>query len=97
MKSFTRNELALQLSQRLAIPVDRAKGVVDQTVAVLVEALASERKVEFRGFGVFDVVLRKSKIGRNPKNPAAGQYQIPARKMVRFRAGKYLFDLLNPE
>lgn len=94
--NFTRNELALELSKRLALPVDRAKGVVDQTLAVLATALVEGKKVEFRGFGILDVVVRKAKIGRNPKNPAAGQYQIPARRMVRFRVGKQLFDQLNP-
>jgi DNA-binding protein HU-beta len=96
MSNFTRSTLALALSQRLAMPVDRAKGVVDQTLEILTEALTAEQKVEFRGFGIFDVVHRKPKIGRNPKNPAAGQYQIPARRMVRFRVGKQLFDKLNP-
>jgi len=97
MNNFTRNELAVELSAKLAIPVDRAKGIVDQTLEILTEALTAEKKIEFRGFGIFDVVHRKPKIGRNPRNPGAGQYQIPARRMVRFRVGKQLFDKLNPE
>ena len=95
--NFTRSELAEELSNRLAIPVDRAKGVVDQTLDVLTEALAGGKKVEFRGFGILDVVERKPKIGRNPRNPEAGQYQIPARRVVRFRVGKQLFARLNPD
>ena len=97
MNNFTRSELALELSRRLALPVDRAKGIVDQTLDVLTEAMAAGKKVEFRGFGIFDVVQRKPKIGRNPKNPAAGQYLIPARRMIRFRVGTFLFDKLNPQ
>jgi nucleoid DNA-binding protein len=97
MNSFTRNDLASELAARLALPVDRAKGIVDQTLDVLMQALAKGQKVEFRGFGILDVVQRKPKIGRNPKNPNAGQYQIPARRMVRFRIGKQLFDTLNPD
>jgi len=96
MSNFTRNELAVELSKRLAVPVDRAKGIVDATLDVLTNAMTDGRKIEFRGFGLFDVVLRKPKIGRNPNNLAAGQYQIPARNMVRFRVGKQLFDKLNP-
>lgn len=96
MSNFTRNELATEISKRLLLPVDRAKGVVDHVLMVLEEALVAGKKIEFRGFGTMDVVLRKAKIGRNPKNPAAGQYAIPARKMVRFRVGKQLFDRLNP-
>jgi len=96
MNNFTRNKLAHDLHQRLAIPVDRAKGIVDQTLDALSNALAEGKKVEFRGFGIFEVVQRKPKVGRNPRHPEAGQYQIPARRMVRFRIGKQLFALLNP-
>lgn len=96
MNNFTRNALAHDLHKRLAIPVDRAKGIVDQTLAALSDALSEGKKVEFRGFGIFEVVHRKPKVGRNPRKPEAGQYQIPARRMVRFRIGKQLFALLNP-
>lgn len=94
--NYTRNELALELSKRLAVPVDRAKGIVDQTLTAISDALLDGHKIEFRGFGVLDVVKRKAKVGRNPKKPAAGEYLIPPRNMVRFRAGKQLFDRLNP-
>lgn len=97
MSNFTRTELANELSKRLAMPVDRAKGIVDQTLDALTEALATKKKVEFRGFGIFEVVLRKPKIGRNPRRPQAGQYQIPSRQLVRFRTGTNLFARLNPE
>lgn len=97
MNTFTRNKLAFELSQRLAIPVDRAKGIVEQTFDILAKTLEAGTKIEFRGFGIFDVVLRKAKIGRNPKNPSAGQYQIPAHRTVRFRPGKRLFYKLNSE
>lgn len=96
MSNFTRNELAVELSKRVALPVDRAKGIIDHVLMALEDALVAGKKIEFRGFGTLDVVLRKAKVGRNPKNPAAGQYAIPARKMVRFRVGKQLFDRLNP-
>lgn len=96
-ENFTRNDLAAELSRRMDMPVDRAKGVVDQTLDALCEALAAKKNLEFRGFGMFDVVQRKAKIGRNPRNPAAGQYQIPERCMVRFRVGKHLFQKLNPD
>ena len=97
MSNFTRNNLAVELSLKLDIPVDRAKFIVDRTFDVLSEALLDGKRLEFRNFGHFDVVDRKEKVGRNPANPSAGQYLIPARRMVRFRIGKHLFDKLNPE
>jgi nucleoid DNA-binding protein len=97
MSNFTRKDLAVELSLKLDIPVDRAKCIVDETLDALMSALSEGRRAEFRGFGLFEAVDRKSKIGRNPKRPSAGQYLIPARKMVRFRIGKEFFDKLNPE
>lgn len=97
MTSFTRNDLANELSKRGGLTLDRARGVIDHTLAILTEVLGRGDKVEFRSFGIFDVYTRKPRVGRNPKNPQAGQYRIPARKVVRFRAGKQISDLLNPE
>lgn len=97
MNSFTRVDLAEALSRKMSIPVDKARSIVDQTLDILTEVMITGRKVEFRGFGMFDVVKRKAKVGRNPLKPHAALYQIPARRMVRFRPGKQLFDKLNPD
>jgi nucleoid DNA-binding protein len=43
--------------------------------------------LEFRDFGVFEVVVRKQKVGRNPKN-ALVPIIIPARPAVKFTPGK---------
>ena len=97
MSTFTRNEFAVILSSKLDIPVDRAKGIVDHVITILGSAILESRKIEFRNFGLFEVIQRKPKIGRNPLKPNDGQYQIPARKVVRFKIGKELFEKLNPD
>jgi len=97
MSSYNRYALAVDLSLRLAIPIDRAKGVIDQTIDALTEALVGGRKVEFRDFGILEVVRQKQKVGRNPANPTGGNYLIPARNKVRFRTGNKLFNRLNPQ
>ena len=51
------------------------------------EALAKGDKVELRNFGVFDVKIRKARVGRNPNKPET-DVPIPARAMVKFKAGK---------
>lgn len=95
MKTFNRLALARALHARLDLPLDRAKGVVDTTLEVLADALTEGQKIEFRQFGVMEVVVRRPKIGRNPKKPE-NAYQIPARRAVRFRACQHLFHRLNP-
>jgi DNA-binding protein HU-beta len=42
------------------------------------------------GFGTFSVVKRKAREGRNPQTGKA--IKIPAKKVVKFKAGKKLAD-----
>ena len=51
-------------------------------------------RIEIRDFGVFEVVQRKQKIGRNPKN-ASVPILIPARKAVKFTPGKKMRKLID--
>jgi nucleoid DNA-binding protein len=95
--SFTRNDLAVDLAARQNCSVEAAKVTVEHVIAAVQGALASRKKVEFRGFGVLEVVQRKAKIGRNPKDPSQGTYTIPPRAVVKFRAGKELDETLNRE
>ena len=49
--------------------------------------MAKGGRVELRNFGMFDVKIRKSKVGRNPTKPKI-EVPIPACAMVKFKAGK---------
>jgi integration host factor subunit beta len=95
--SFTRNDLAVDLAARLNCSVESAKTTVEHVIGGISSALSEGKKVEFRGFGVLEVVQRKQKIGRNPKDPSGGTFTIPPRAVVKFRAGKELDETLNRE
>jgi nucleoid DNA-binding protein len=43
--------------------------------------------VELRNFGVFEVKIRKARVGRNPNAPAT-DVRIPPRAVVKFKPGK---------
>ncbi len=58
--------------------------VVNMVWPTIADRLANGDRVELRGFGVFDVVDRKAKVGRNPKTGEI--YPIAACRKVRFRA-----------
>lgn len=49
--------------------------------------LREGHRFEFRNFGVFEVVDRKAKIGRNLKSPKT-LIPIPVRKGVKFSPGR---------
>jgi nucleoid DNA-binding protein len=73
--------------ERLPLEQREVFDVVQKTLDGITRALAKGQKVELRNFGVFDVKVRKARIGRNPNAPSA-DVPIPARSVVKFKAGK---------
>ncbi|UNK05822.1 HU family DNA-binding protein [Psychrobacter raelei] len=57
------------------------------------EALANGDNVQMVGFGTFSTAKRKARPGRNPKT--GEPLQIPAKTVVRFKAGKGLDEAVN--
>ena len=57
------------------------------------ESLYRGDNIEIRGFGIFKTVIRKARIGRNPKN--SEPVQIPEKKGIRWKMSKTLFNRLN--
>ena len=67
--------------------------IVDIIFFEIIEALYRGEAVEIRGFGRFKIVMRKARIGRNPKNSEA--VQIPSKKAIKWKMSKILFKRLN--
>ena len=59
----------------------------------MIEALCREENIEIRGFGIFKIVLRKARMGRNPKSSEL--VQIAEKKAIRWKMSKALFSRLN--
>ena len=57
------------------------------------EALCRGENIEIRGFGIFKTALRKSRIGRNPKNSKL--IRIPEKKAIKWKMSKIFFNRLN--
>lgn len=92
---MTKAELIRALSEANHITQKDATKHVRFVLAALQKALVEGDKVEFRNFGVFSVRTRRARKGRNPQNIAAGTFDIPERRVVKFRAGGRLSDALN--
>ena len=85
--TLTKRDLVMRISEETGVVQAQAFDVVQKTLDYIIEALAKGDKVELRNFGVFEVTVRKARVGRNPNDPKTN-VQIPARAMVRFKAGK---------
>ena len=67
---------------------------MQRTLDAIAQALSEGRNVELRNFGVFEVQVRKSRIGRNPNKPET-DVVIPKRAVIKFKAGKELRNALQ--
>ncbi len=94
MATMTKKRLIQKISQRTGMHPNEVRGVVQQFLDEITGALAGGDRLEFRDFGVFEIVTRKQKIGRNPKN-AAVPIVIPARQAVKFTPGKKMKQLVE--
>ena len=67
--------------------------IVEIITCEMIEALRRNEAVEIRGFGRFKTVMRKARVGRNPKNSET--VQIPAKKAIKWKMSKTLYNRLN--
>jgi DNA-binding protein HU-beta len=70
---------------------NKAEKAVETVFEGIKEALTRGERIEFRGFGIFEVRPRKTGIGRNPRSGIA--MPIMPGRSIRFRPGKRLRDL----
>ncbi|MCS5420225.1 MULTISPECIES: HU family DNA-binding protein [Psychrilyobacter] len=70
-----------------------AERKLDTFMTTVEEVLLNGDEVNFIGWGKFEVVARAERKGRNPKT--GEEITIPAKKAVKFKAGKKLNDKMN--
>ena len=84
-------DLVNRVSEAGDIPRVKAAEAVDTVIQAMKQALAEGKRIELRGFGVFQVRDRKKGVGRNPKT--GEEVKIAPGKTVRFKPGKELKNL----
>lgn len=94
MGTITKKKLIHTISQNKGLHPNDVRNVIQAFLDAMTNCLSQGERLEFRDFGVFEVVERKQKIGRNPKN-AAVPIVIPARKAVKFTPGKKMRKLIE--
>ena len=88
---MTKRDLVVRISSETGLIQEHVLDVVQKTLDYISEAVAEGKTVELRNFGVFEVKIRKARIGRNPNSPAK-DVPIPPRAVVKFKPGKEMRD-----
>lgn len=84
---MTKRDLVVRISNETGLVQQQVLDVIQKTLDYISDAVAQGKTVELRNFGVFEVKVRKARIGRNPNAPAT-DVRIPPRAVVKFKPGK---------
>lgn len=84
---MTKRDLVVRISQETELIQEQVLDVIQRTLDHISAAVAAGTTVELRNFGVFEVKIRKARVGRNPNQPDR-DVPIPARAVVKFKPGK---------
>ena len=88
MQTTTKREIAERVAQQTGLPQVAVKQVVQMLFEEITSELANGNRLEFRDFGVFEVVLRKARTGRNPRT--GEKVAVPPKRVVTFKMGKVM-------
>jgi nucleoid DNA-binding protein len=83
---MTKKEIVKQISEQLGLTQLKTKEIVQKTFDAIVETLLTERRIELRNFGVFEVKRRKARKARNPRTGA--KVDVEPKNVVTFKPGK---------
>ena len=84
---MTKRELVVRIASEIGLPQQQVSTVIQKTLDYITESLTQGENIEFRDFGVFEIKIRKPRIGRNPNKPE-NTVIIPERRVVKFKPGK---------
>ena len=95
---MTKRDLVVKIAKETGIIQSNVADIVQRTLDSIAGELSAGNDIELRNFGVFEIKIRKSRKGRNPRD-TKNEVIIPERAVIKFRAGKELkeqVEKLNP-
>ncbi|MGA2735336.1 MAG: HU family DNA-binding protein [Syntrophobacteraceae bacterium] len=87
---MTKAELVAKIASEVGLTKSQAEKALDGFISTVSGALSGGDKITLVGFGTFSVAARSAREGRNPRT--GKKIKIPAKKVVKFKAGKTLSE-----
>ena len=84
----TKRDMVKRIAGETDVPRPLVRRIVQQFLDDVVDELAGGRRLEFRDFGVFETVLRRPRVARNPRTGLT--IQVPAKTVVHFKQGRLM-------
>ena len=83
---MTKKEIVKTISEEMGLTQLKTKEIVQKTFDAIVETLVTERRIELRNFGVFEVKKRAARKARNPRT--GERVDVGEKYVVTFKPGK---------
>ena len=90
---MTKAELIAQVAGEAQVRKVDAEKAINSMIMIISATLKKKGRLALAGFGTFAVAQRKAREGRNPQTGTP--INIPATKVVKFKPGKQLKDLVK--
>lgn len=90
---MNKGELIEKVAKECALAKADAEKVLTSIFGIITDAMKAGGKVTLVGFGTFSVSERAAREGRNPQSGET--ISIPAKKVVKFKAGTKLNDSMK--
>lgn len=88
MATITKREVAERVAKKTGQPQLAVKQIIQVFFDEVITDMIQGNRLEFRDFGVFEVIKRKPRTGRNPKT--GQKVGVPAKRVVTFKMGKLM-------
>jgi len=93
MSTITKREIIDRIAESTQAKRVLVKATVQNFFDEVVSELAKGNRLEFRGFGVFEVKEQATRTAQNPKT--LEKIQVPSRRRVKFKMGRVMREKLN--
>lgn len=90
---MTKKEFIEIYAEKTGVVKKEATKQLEAFLSVIEGALVDGDMVQFIGWGTFETKMTKERLGRNPKT--GEEIMIPAKRVVKFKAGKNLAEKVN--
>jgi DNA-binding protein HU-beta len=90
---MNKNELINKVAEKTGTSKKETESVINEALDQVMHTLAEGEKVQFVGFGTFEVRQRASRTGRNPQTGET--ITIPSTSVPGFRAGNKFKDAVK--
>lgn len=84
--TITKKDFVDRIAERTQCKHLTVKAVVQQFLDGIVFELAKGNRLEFRDFGVFEVIEQAARTAQNPKT--LEPVEVPAKRRVKFKMGR---------